>query len=260
MKLLKKISVLLVAILLVGIGLVGCTPASSKNTIGIIGAMDEELEVLLADMTNKKEEKKNNLTFYEGDVWGQHVVAVVSGVGKVNAASCAQILASEYKVDSLINIGVAGGVSKDIYPGDVVIGDTYVQHDVDTSVFGEAIGQISRMDTFDFKADETLLKLAKEAADSVTDVKSYVGRIVSGDQFIADSEKVKWLDSEFNALAVEMEGAAIAQVAYLNSIPFVIIRSISDNANNGATMDYKEFIPIGVKHSTSILKAMFEKM
>lgn len=260
MKLFKRLSILLAAVLIAGIALVGCTSGSSKETIGIIGAMNEELEVLLADMSNKKEEKKNDLTFYEGDVWGQHVVAVVSGVGKVNAASCAQILASEYKVSSLINIGVAGGVSKDIYPGDVVIGDTYIQHDVDTSVFGDAIGQIPRMDIFDFKADETLLKLAKEAADSVTDVKSYVGRIVSGDQFIADSEKVKWLESEFNALAVEMESAAIAQVAHLNNIPFVIIRSISDNANNGASMDYQEFIPIGVKNSTSILKAMFEKM
>lgn len=260
MKLFKRLSVLLATVLIAGIALVGCTSSSSKETIGIIGAMNEELEVLLADMSNKKEEKKNDLTFYEGDVWGQHVVAVVSGVGKVNAASCAQILASEYKVSSLINIGVAGGVSKDIYPGDVVIGDTYVQHDVDTTVFGDKVGQIPRMDIFDFKADETLLNLAKEAAASVTDVKSYVGRIVSGDQFIADSEKVKWLESEFNAMAVEMESAAIAQVAHLNNIPFVIIRSISDNANNGASMDYEEFIPIGVKNSTSILKAMFEKM
>ena len=170
------------------------------------------------------------------------------------------ILASEFNVKSLINIGVAGGVSKDIYPGDIVIGDTYVQHDVDASVFGDKIGQIPRMDVYDFKADEKLLNLAKEAAKNVPEVKTYVGRIVSGDQFIADSNKVKVLDEEFNAKAVEMESAAIAQVAYLNKIPFVIIRSISDNANNGAHMDYKEFIPVGVKNTTSILKSMFENM
>ena len=262
---LKKITSVLLALLISTFALISCESskkeeASKENTIGIIGAMNEELEVLLKDMKNQKEVKINDLTFHEGDLWGQHVVAVVSGVGKVNAASCTQILASDFKVKSLINIGVAGGVSKDIYPGDIVIGDTYVQHDVDASVFGDKIGQIPRMDVYDFKADENLLNLAKNAASKVPEVKTYVGRIVSGDQFIADSNKVKELDEEFNAKAVEMESAAIAQVAYLNKIPFVIIRSISDNANNGAHMDYKEFIPIGVKNSTAILKEMFNNM
>ena len=249
MNILKKTTSVLLAILITSFSLIACESkknveaSKEENTIGIIGAMNEELEVLLKDMKNQKE-----------------VVAVVSGVGKVNAASCTQILASEFKAKSLINIGVAGGVSKDIYPGDIVIGDTYVQHDVDASVFGDKIGQIPRMDVYDFKADEKLLNLAKEAAKNVPEVKTYVGRIVSGDQFIADSNRVKVLDKEFNAKAVEMESAAIAQVAYLNKIPFVIIRSISDNANNGAHMDYKEFIPVGVKNSTSILKSMFENM
>ena len=143
---------------------------------------------------------------------------------------------------------------------DLGLKDPYVQHDVDASVFGDKVGQIPRMDVYDFKADEKLLNLAKDAAKNVPEVKTYVGRIVSGDQFIADSNKVKLLDEEFNAKAVEMESAAIAQVAYINKIPFVIIRSISDNANNGAHMDYKEFIPVGVKNSTSILKSMFENM
>lgn len=266
MNILKKITSVLLAILITSFSLIACESkknveeSNEEKTIGIIGAMNEELEVLLKDMKNQKEVKRNDLNFYEGDLWGQHVVAVVSGVGKVNAALCTQILASEFKVKSLINIGVAGGVSKDIYPGDIVIGDTYVQHDVDASVFGDKIGQIPRMDVYDFKADEKLLNLAKEAAENVPEVKTYVGRIVSGDQFIADSNKVKLLDEEFNAKAVEMESAAIAQVAYINKIPFVIIRSISDNANNGAHMDYKEFIPVGVKNSTSILKSMFENM
>ena len=255
MNILKKTTSVLLAILITSFSLIACESkknveaSKEENTIGIIGAMNEELEVLLKDMKNQKEVKRNDLTFYEGDLWGQHVVAVVSGVGKVNAASCTQILSSEFNVKSLINIGVAGGVSKDIYPGDIVIGDTYVQHDVDASVFGDKIGQIPSMDVYDFKA-----------AKNVPEVKTYVGRIVSGDQFIADSNKVKVLDEEFNAKAVEMESAAIAQVAYLNKIPFVIIRSISDNANNGAHMDYKEFIPVGVKNSTSILKSMFENM
>ena len=196
MNILKKTTSVLLAILITSFSLIACESkknveaSKEENTIGIIGAMNEELEVLLKDMKNQKEVKRNDLTFYEGDLWGQHVVAVVSGVGKVNAASCTQILASEFKAKSLINIGVAGGVSKDIYPGDIVIGDTYVQHDVDASVFGDKIGQIPRMDVYDFKADEKLLNLAKEAVKNVPEVKTYVGRIVSGDQFIADSNKV----------------------------------------------------------------------
>ncbi|MDQ0461067.1 adenosylhomocysteine nucleosidase [Clostridium sardiniense] len=265
MKLQKRLLILISMILITSTTFLGCSSSSksatnTKETIGIIGAMNEELEVLLKDMKDTKEVKKNDLTFYEGNLWGKPVVAVVSGVGKVNAASCAQILVSEFKVNSLINIGVAGGVSKDIYPGDIVIGDTYVQHDVDTSVFGDKVGQIPRMDVYDFKADEKLLNLAIEATKDHTDIKSHVGRIVSGDQFIASHDKVAEIEKNFNASAVEMESASIAQVAYLNNIPFVIIRSISDNANNGATMDYKEFIPIGVKNSTAILKSMFEKM
>lgn len=152
MNILKKTTSVLLAILITSFSLIACESkknveaSKEENTIGIIGAMNEELEVLLKDMKNQKEVKRNDLTFYEGDLWGQHVVAVVSGVGKVNAASCTQILSSEFNVKSLINIGVAGGVSKDIYPGDIVIGDTYVQHDVDASVFGDKIGQIPRMD------------------------------------------------------------------------------------------------------------------
>ncbi|MGL5647115.1 MAG: 5'-methylthioadenosine/adenosylhomocysteine nucleosidase [Clostridium sp.] len=228
--------------------------------IGIISAMSEELELLLNDMVVEEKTVKANMTFHKGKVWGKDVVAVVSGIGKVNAAVCTQILISEYKVNSVINVGVAGGIGKDIYPGDVVVAENLVQHDVDTTVFGDAHGQVPRMDTFDFMCDEELVKLAKLSCDEIKDINTFSGRIVSGDQFIASVDKIKWLESEFNAIACEMEGASIAHVCYLNTIPFVIIRSISDNANNGAHMDYEKFIPIGVKNSTTILKAMIEKL
>ncbi|MGL5417243.1 MAG: 5'-methylthioadenosine/adenosylhomocysteine nucleosidase [Clostridium sp.] len=228
--------------------------------IGIISAMSEELELLLNDMVVEEKTVKANMTFHKGKVWGKDVVAVVSGIGKVNAAVCTQILISEYKVNSVINVGVAGGIGKDIYPGDVVVAENLVQHDVDTTVFGDAHGQVPRMDTFDFICDEELVKLAKLSCDEIKDINTFSGRIVSGDQFIASVDKIKWLESEFNAIACEMEGASIAHVCYLNTIPFVIIRSISDNANNGAHMDYEKFIPIGVKNSTTILKAMIEKL
>lgn len=229
-------------------------------TLGIISAMSEELEILLQDMKIDSKETKANMIFHKGMVWNTEAVAVVCGIGKVNAAVCAQILISEYKVDKVINVGVAGGVGKEIYPGDVVIGDNLVQYDMDTTAFGDPIGQIPRLDTFDFKCDESLIALAKEACKENGNIKSFVGRIVTGDQFVADPAKVKWFDEEFKALACEMEGGSIAQVCYLNKIPFVVIRSISDNANNGAHMDFAEFTAIGVKNSTSILKSMVLKM
>lgn len=229
-------------------------------TIGIIAAMEEELEILLKDLSLEEKSKKANMTFYKGMLYGQNVVAVVCGIGKVNSAVCTQILISEYNVDKVINVGVAGGIGKDIYPGDIVIAENLVQHDMDTSAFGDKIGQIPRLDTFDFKCDLELISLAEKSCSELSDLNSYTGRIASGDQFIANIEKIQWLDTEFGAISCEMEGASIAQVCYLNSIPFVVIRSISDNANNGAHMDYEKFIPIAVKNSTKILKKMLENM
>lgn len=228
--------------------------------IGIIGAMSEELEILLKDMELDKKETKASMDFHSGKLWSKEVVAVVCGIGKVNAAVCTQILISEYKVDKIINVGVAGGIGKDIYPGDVVIADSLVQHDMDTSVFGDKIGQIPRLDTFDFKCDHELVEISKSACEEIKDIKSFVGRIVTGDQFVADLEKIQWLSKEFDAFACEMEGGSIAHVCYLNHIPFVVIRSISDNANNGAHMDFEKFTPIAVKNSTSILKKIIEKI
>ena len=200
-------------------------------TLGIIAAMSEELEILLKDMEVKSKETKANMTFHQGTLWGQEVVAVVCGIGKVNAAVCTQILISEYKVDKVINVGVAGGIGMEIYPGDVVI-----------------------------KCSQELVDLCEEACKENEEIKSFTGRIVTGDQFVASVEKVKWLEEEFGASACEMEGGSIAHVCYLNNIPFLVIRSISDNANNGAHMDFAEFTAIGVKNSTSILKSMILKM
>ncbi|MPQ44313.1 5'-methylthioadenosine/adenosylhomocysteine nucleosidase [Clostridium tarantellae] len=261
MTLFKKQITLFISLLIISSVFLGCNKIeASTEKIGVIAAMDEELEVLLKDMKDVSKETISGMIFYKGKLWGKDVVSVVSGVGKVNAGACTQTLATKFNVTSIINLGVAGGVGKDIYPGDVVIGDTYVQHDFDTSVFGDKIGQISRMDTYDFKADNKLVKLAEEASKEVSNINTFTGRIVSGDQFVADKEKIKWLEDYFNASAVEMESAAIAQVCHINNIPFVIIRSISDNANNGAHMDYEKFKPIAVENSTSILKAMFSKL
>lgn len=228
--------------------------------LGIISAMTEELELLLKDMDIKEETKKANMTFYRGTLGSKDIIAVVCGIGKVNAAVCSQILISEFNATSIINVGVAGGIGKDIYPGDVVVGTNLVQHDMDTTAFGDPHGQIPRLDTFDFKCNETLVKAALEACEEINEINTFSGRIISGDQFISSVNKIKWFEEEFKAMACEMEGASIAQVCYLNNIPCVVIRSISDNANNGAHMDYEKFIPIAVRNSTIILKNMLQKL
>lgn len=229
-------------------------------TIGIIGAMDEEVKILLDNIVLDNKSEKAKMEFNSGTLWGKDVVIVRSGIGKVNAAICTQILIDDYKVNKIINVGVAGGIGKEILPGDVVIADTLVQHDMDTSVFGDKLGQIPRLDTYDFKCDTNLIEIAKGICEKATSHKSYIGRIVSGDQFIADVEKIRWLSKEFDAMACEMESASIAQVCYLNNVPFIVIRSISDNANNGAHIDFEKFIPIAVENSTEIIRNMLKHM
>ena len=226
--------------------------------IGIIGAMKEEVEFLVRDMDFKRKDVKAKMEFNLGVIHNKNVVVVTSGIGKVNAAVCTQILIDDFNVDYVINVGIAGGTVDNIYPGDVVIGENLVQHDMDVSGFGEKLGQIPRLDTFDFKCDATLIQYAKESCKDIKGHNYFAGRIVSGDQFIADASKIKWLNSEFECLACEMEGASIAQVCYLNEIPFIVIRSISDNASNGAHMEYDKFKDIAVENSTNILNDMLK--
>ena len=222
--------------------------------------MSEELELLGKDMNIQNEIKKAKMTFYKGNLDNKEIIAVVCGIGKVNAAVCAQILISEFNVDSIINVGVAGGIGKNIYPGDLVVGTNLVHHDMDTTVFGDAHGQVPRMDVFDFKCDDKLVSAATAACDEIKEINTFQGRIISGDQFISSVDKIQWFEKEFDALACEMEGASIAHVCYLNNTPCVVIRSISDNANNGAHMDYEKFVPIAVRNSTIILKSMLQKL
>lgn len=227
--------------------------------IGIIGAMDEEVELLLKKIKLKRKENKASMEFNFGELYEKDLVIVRCGIGKVNAAVCSQILIDDFNVDAVINVGIAGGIGKDIFPGDIVIAENLVQYDMDTSAFGDKIGQIPRLDTYDFKCDSNLIELAKKACESF-EKNFFTGRIATGDQFVADIEKIKWLNEDFGAVACEMEGGSIAQVCYLNKVPFVVIRSISDNANNGAHMDFEKFTSIAVKNSTYILENMIKIM
>uniref|UniRef100_UPI003D0006B5 5'-methylthioadenosine/adenosylhomocysteine nucleosidase n=1 Tax=Alcaligenes faecalis TaxID=511 RepID=UPI003D0006B5 len=226
------------------------------STLGIIVAMREELEIVLERLQEPQTIQRAGMDFHRGSYLGKPVVAVVCGVGKVNAAACTQMLISEFAVGSIINIGIAGAVEPSIRPGDIVIANTLVQHDVELQALGLAPGQVFRLDTFDFPADPALLTIAQTAAQQIEGHQVHTGRIVTGDQFIACNDKIQWLSATFNALACEMESGAIAQVCYLNTVPFVCIRSISDNANNEAHMDFDTFLPIAVNNASTLLHAM----
>lgn len=228
--------------------------------IGIIGAMSEEVEILKDEMVIEEKIEKASMTFYHGMLLGKDVVVVTCGIGKVNAAVCTQILIDRFEVEKIINVGIAGGLNKDIYPGDIVVATNLVQHDMDVRFFGDPLGQVPRLKTYDFKCDEKLVKIANEAIAHIGGVKSYTGRIISGDQFVSDAEKQKFLGTHFDAFAVEMEGASIGQVCYLNQMPFVVIRSISDNAINGSHMDYEIFAPLAIQNSVLILKDMLKSI
>lgn len=226
------------------------------NKIGLIGAMEEEIDILKHFISNVEIINRADMVFYKGILNGLDTVLVRSGIGKVNAAIAAQILISEFNVDYIINTGVAGGIKSGINVGDIVISSDAIEHDFDTTAFGDELGVIPRMKTSVFKADKYLIDIALKAANDNIDGKAYVGRIVSGDRFVSSKEEARRLGQQFNAYAVEMEGAAIAHTAYLNNIPFVIIRSISDNADGNATSDFNLFVKKASIVSSNIVKEM----
>ena len=225
--------------------------------IGIIGAMELEVETLKSKMNVAKTTKKANMEFFEGTLNGVEVVIVRSGIGKVNAGICTQILADLFDVTHIINTGIAGSLDAQIDIGDIVVSTDVLQHDMDVRVFGYPLGEIPQLGTLSFPADERMASLAKSVCEKVNaEVKVFSGRIVSGDQFISDKAKKEWLIEQFSASCTEMEGAAIAQAAYLNGIPFLIIRAISDKADDSAGMDYAAFEAQAIKHSVNLLLEM----
>ena len=225
--------------------------------IGIIGAMDEEVAMLKEKLTEVQVETKAAMDFYKGKLEGKDVVVVRSGIGKVNAAMCAQILADIYHADHVINTGIAGSLKAEINIGDIVLSTDALQHDMEAQAFGYEPGQIPRVDTLSFKADENMISLAKECCKKVNpEIGVFTGRVVSGDQFISDKEKKKWLTDTFAGYCTEMEGAAIAQVCYFNHIPFLIVRSISDKADDSASMDYPTFEAQAIRHSVNLMTEM----
>lgn len=228
--------------------------SSNEPIMGIIGAMEEEIALIREKMQIDKQEVVSGMTFYVGQLEDRPVVVVQCGVGKVNAAICAQTLIIRFGATSIVNSGVAGTLRPDISIGDIVVSTDAVQHDMDCTSLGYPKGAILYSDMRFFPADDLLRQSAVQAAWRTTgDVQVIEGRICSGDQFIAGSYAKQTLLQEFEGACCEMEGAAIAQVCVLNTVPFVIIRTISDSADESGRMSYELFQKQAAHNSASIV-------
>lgn len=229
--------------------------------IGIIGAMNQEVANLKGAMNGVEVDKIAGMEFFKGTINGKEIVVVRSGIGKVNAAICSQILADRYHVTAIINTGIAGSLRNEINIGDIVLSEDTLQHDMDATGFGYPLGHIPQMDQSIFEGDRKMIEAARECcARVVPEIGVHVGRVLSGDQFVSDIVKKAWLTETFDGYCTEMEGAAIAQTASLNGIPFLIIRAISDKADDSAEMDYEVFEEKAIEHSVKLVLALIEKL
>ena len=231
------------------------------SKIGIIGAMELEVETLKKQMNVTRVVKKADMEFNEGTLDGANVVIVRSGIGKVNAALCVQILADVFEVTHIINTGVAGSLNAKLDIGDILISKTAVHHDVDATNFGYPLGEVPQLGIKEFEADEKMIALAeKTCAQVLPELHTLVGKVASGDQFIADKAVKERIIQNFAGDCCEMEGASIAHGAYLNKIPFVILRAISDKADDSAQMDYPTFEKHAAEHCAKLVKALVPQL
>lgn len=241
--------------------------------IAIMGALDQEIAILLDSMKSSKKVNRRGIDFYTGKLKGKKVVILKAGVGKVNAAYSTAILVENFDPKALIFNGVAGGLHPEALPGDIVIGEKLVQFDfgqVDSagftvSPFRKLTG--GRHEDLYIKADADLLEKSKLIADRIELVpisgrepKVFTGVIATGDVFVSSDEKARWLYEAFDALATEMEGAAIAHICRTLGIPFVIIRSCSDNANNHARVNFNQFVGPASINSARLVLGILEEM
>jgi len=230
--------------------------------LGIIGAMRVEIETLKENIKNLKQTQRADMTFYEGNLEGLPVVVVVCGVGKVNAALCVQVLADCFGVTHIVNTGVAGSLCADLDIGDLVISKDAMYHDFDCHSLSNQypVGQVPGLAVRMFPADDKLVACAYAAAQKVHADHARIGRIASGDQFVCDRTVKEKIIQNTGALCTEMEGAAIAHASWRNGIPFVVIRAISDKADNSAEMDYPVFEAIAAKHCAAVTQMMAKEL
>ena len=226
--------------------------------IGLIGAMALEVENLVKELENKREETVGGIRFYLGSLMGKEVVLAVCGVGKCFAAMCAQTMILTYSPECVINIGVAGALDPELQVGDMAVADFAVQHDMDTSPIGDPVGLISGINLVNLPLDAVLANQITACAANLG-YRTKKGIVASGDQFIAELQKKKWIAETFGAIACEMEGAAIVQTCYQNRTPCAVIRSISDSLT-GDGMDFEQFKYLAASHSTAVVKALLENV
>lgn len=224
--------------------------------LGIIGAMQIEVETLVSAMEGAVSHEIAGSTFYEGILEGTPAVVVQCGVGKVNAALCAQILCSRFAVTHLVNTGIAGSLCADLDICDLVVSQDAMYHDFDCCGFGYPMGKVPGMDVVAFPADPCMIAAAQAAAETVHPGHVRLGRVATGDQFVCSQEKKDAIIAATGALCTEMEGAAIAQAAYRNGVPFVILRAISDKADNSAEMDYPTFEALAARRCAQVVQTV----
>jgi adenosylhomocysteine nucleosidase len=224
--------------------------------IALIGAMNEEIELLISHMEQVMESSKAGITYREGMFLGKAVVVCKSGVGKVNAAVTTQILIDHFAVEAVIFTGVAGALDPELNIGDIVISSECMQHDMDVTALGFPRGVIPYEETSVFAADADLMELATASGNKLFKGRVKQGRVLSGDQFIASREIVSQLHTELEGMCTEMEGAAVAQVCSMNQIPYVVIRSMSDKADGSAHVNFKEFTKHASENSYKIVEDM----
>lgn len=228
--------------------------------VGIIGAMDSEVELLKSKVEGAHTRELAGLAFVEGTLEGVDVVVVKCGVGKVNAAMCAQALVSVFGCTRVINTGVAGSLDNRIEIGDIVVSTDAVEHDMDVTALGYAPGEHPDRRLVAFEADLGLRAAVVEAARGVDGVSVFEGRVCSGDQFIGSVEAKKRIVSAFGGMCCEMEGAAIAHVCHVAGVPFVVVRAISDKADDSGNVDYPTFEKAAAAHCASIVLAALPRV
>lgn len=227
--------------------------------VGVIGAMEEEVDLLRSKMDIIEETMLATCEFTLGKLNGVEVILSKSGIGKVNAAVSTTLMNQLYHPDYIVNTGSAGGLDKGLAVGDVVVSDEVRYNDVDATAFGYEFGQVPRMPAM-FTPDEQLIQVAKKGAEEAGMAMAQ-GLIISGDSFMSDHERVEGLKKIFNQpQCAEMEAGAIAQVCYQFEVPFVIIRSLSDIAGKDALMSYEEFLETAGVNSANMVMAMLEEM
>ena len=221
--------------------------------IGIIAAMDVEMNSLRSYMENTETEVISGIRFVRGSLEGKDVVTAVCGIGKVFAALCAQTMILHYQPQCIINTGVAGTLTDALTIGSIAVSSAVVQHDMDTSALGDPVGLISGINKVELPADRLLCGQLSACA-KVMGIKTVTGIIASGDQFVASAERKAYIAEHFKAIACEMEGAAIGQVCFMNRVPFCVLRAISDSADGSSHMDYPTFVKMAAEQSVALVR------